>query len=162
MWQSSLCWHWLLSNIPVQPLHSQVCVRELAVLSLPHPLFDTQSDVRWRTTRRRYLFWIHRGGRRKEKMDKHKGNQQIPFAWALRNIIGPNHHLFSFIKSLTAGLDKREWKICRVQDAAKTLTDSSPYWSQMLSQLANFDKWHNDYHYRSGNFISACHIVGPL
>lgn len=44
------------------------------------------------------------------------------FAWARRNIIGPNHRLFSFIKSLTAGLDKREWKICRVQDAAKTLT----------------------------------------
>ena len=43
-----------------------------------HPLFGTQSDARWTTTRRRYLSRSHTGGN--EKMDKHKGNQQIPFA----------------------------------------------------------------------------------
>lgn len=66
-----------------------------------------------------------KGGLKKKK-DKHKSNQQIPFAWVLRNIIGPNHHLFRFVKSLTAGLDKRERKICRVQDCAKTLSDKNP------------------------------------
>lgn len=151
----------------VQPLHSQVCVRVLAVLfTLPHPLTTPLNLCilsAWSPLddHKAPLHTCRRegGGR----PDKHKGNQQIPFAWALRNIIGPNHHLFSFVKSLTAGLDKSEWKICRPQDAAKTFTDKSPpYWSQMLIQPANFHKWYNDYHYRLSNFISACHIVGPL
>lgn len=85
-----------------------------------HPLFGTQSGNHEAPLPLRDPY------EQKKKMERHKGNQQIPFALALRNIIGPNHHLFSLVKSPTAGLDKREWKICRVQDAAKTLTDLSP------------------------------------
>lgn len=84
------------------------------------PLWSTSDD------HKAPLDTCRKTGQGGDGTDKHKGNQQIPFAWALRNIIGPNHHLFSFVKSLTAGLDKSEWKICRLQDAAKTFTDKSP------------------------------------
>lgn len=131
--------------------------RLLAVLSTS-ALFGVKSC--WRLVGRHYISWIHT--EKEQKMDKHKGNQQIPSAWALRNIIGPNHHLFSIVKTPTAGLDKAKLKVFWVQDVAKTLVDQPPIEARCLTPSANFDKWHDDCRYTSGNFVSTCHTVGSV
>lgn len=131
--------------------------RLLAVLSTS-TLFGAKSC--WTLVGHHYISWIHT--EKNKKMDKHKGNQQILSAWALRNIIGPNHHLFSIVKPLTAGLDKAKRKVFWVRDVAKTLVDQPPIEARCLTQPANFDKWHDDCRYTSGNFVSTYHTVGPV